>query len=94
MFHLTGLLPGLGPLEMTVVLILGILLFARRLPDVGRYLRKGWQEFSKGRSHDEAESADEPLVAESPALIVWIILVCYVIALLVFGVALKLNSGG
>lgn len=45
---LFALLPGLGPMELTVLLILGVLLFGRRLPDVGRYLGKGIMEFKKG----------------------------------------------
>jgi len=42
-----GLL-GLGGQEMIVIAIIGILLFGRRLPEVGRYLGKGIVEFKKG----------------------------------------------
>src|SRR5207302_2397835 len=45
---LLAFLPGLGPMELTVLLILGVLLFGRKLPDVGRYLGKGIVEFKKG----------------------------------------------
>src|SRR5271170_6249682 len=38
----------LGPQEMIVILIIGVLLFGRKLPEVGRYLGKGIIEFKKG----------------------------------------------
>jgi sec-independent protein translocase protein TatA len=39
---------GLGPGEMVVLAIIGVLLFGRKLPEVGRYLGKGIVEFKKG----------------------------------------------
>ena len=39
---------GLGGTEMFVLLILGVLLFGKKLPDVGRSLGKGLVEFKKG----------------------------------------------
>lgn len=39
---------GLGPTELLVIAILGLLLFGRKLPEVGRYLGKGIIEFKKG----------------------------------------------
>jgi sec-independent protein translocase protein TatA len=37
-----------GTQEMLVLLVLGVLLFGRKLPEVGRYLGKGIVEFKKG----------------------------------------------
>jgi sec-independent protein translocase protein TatA len=39
---------GLGPAEIAVVLVIGVLLFGKRLPDMGRYLGKSITEFKKG----------------------------------------------
>jgi sec-independent protein translocase protein TatA len=39
---------NLGPQEIIILLLLGVLLFGRRLPEVGRYLGKGLVEFKKG----------------------------------------------
>jgi sec-independent protein translocase protein TatA len=36
-----------GP-QLLIVLIVGVLIFGRRLPEVGRYLGKGITEFRKG----------------------------------------------
>jgi sec-independent protein translocase protein TatA len=39
---------NLGPQEMIIVLVVGVLLFGRRLPEMGRFLGKGIVEFKKG----------------------------------------------
>ena len=39
---------NLGPAEIIVLAIIGVLLFGRKLPEVGRYLGKGIVEFKKG----------------------------------------------
>src|ERR1051326_4784494 len=39
---------SLGGPEMVLLLIIGVLLFGRKLPEVGRYLGKGIVEFKKG----------------------------------------------
>src|SRR2546428_10637849 len=38
----------LGPWQLLLVLIVGVLIFGRRLPEIGRYLGKGLVEFKKG----------------------------------------------
>jgi sec-independent protein translocase protein TatA len=38
----------LGGTEIIIILLVGVLLFGRRLPEVGRYLGKGIVEFKKG----------------------------------------------
>src|SRR5436853_7938045 len=39
---------NLGAPEIILLLLIGVLLFGRRLPEVGRYLGKGLVEFKKG----------------------------------------------
>src|SRR6516164_5716940 len=53
---------GLGGQEMIILLILGVLLFGRKLPEVGRYLGKGIVEFKKGIKglEDEFEGSAAP----------------------------------
>ena len=46
----------IGPVPLLMLLALGVLLFGRRLPEVGRYLGKGITEFKKGLKGD----VDEP----------------------------------
>ena len=61
---------GLGPGEMMVLAIIGVLLFGRKLPEVGRYLGKGIVEFKKGVKglEDEVDGTittrQEPIVEQ------------------------------
>ena len=53
---------GFGWQEMVVLGLLGLLLFGKRLPEVGRSLGKGIVEFKKGLSgvEDELNKASSP----------------------------------
>jgi sec-independent protein translocase protein TatA len=65
---------NLGAQEMIVLLIIGVLLFGRKLPEVGRYLGKGIVEFKKGIKglEDEidtsasAQANPNPMVLDQP----------------------------
>ncbi len=46
---------GLGTQEILIILVIGVLLFGRKLPEVGRYLGKGIVEFKKGMKGLEDE---------------------------------------
>ena len=57
---LFGFLEGLfSPSHMIILLIIGILIFGKRLPEMGRYLGKGIVEFKKGMRglEDEIEGS-------------------------------------
>ena len=64
---------NLGAQEMLILLIIGVLLFGRKLPEVGRYLGKGIVEFKKGIKglEDEFDASataqrQEPTPLEQP----------------------------
>src|SRR3954465_12032602 len=73
---MTGLLlggvRGLGGIEIVCLIVVGVLLFGRKLPEVGKYLGKGIVEFKKGLKglEDEVEGTasprHEPLPLEQP----------------------------
>ena len=44
-----------GPTEMIIILVVAVLLFGKRLPEVGRSLGKGLMEFKKGIGDIEGE---------------------------------------
>lgn len=59
---------SLGPFEMGIILILALLLFGRRLPEVGKSLGKGIVEFKKGIKGIEDEiEAETSKPAPPPA---------------------------
>ena len=64
---------GLGGTEWFILIILGVLLFGKRLPEVGRSLGKGMMEFKKGLQgiedevHGSIRSATDDTPAAQPA---------------------------
>ncbi|MFN8744372.1 MAG: twin-arginine translocase TatA/TatE family subunit, partial [Phycisphaerales bacterium] len=54
-----GFIQNLGPLELLIIFAVLLLLFGRRLPEVGKSLGKGIVEFKKGISgvEDDANRA-------------------------------------
>jgi sec-independent protein translocase protein TatA len=62
-----------GPMQILIILALGVLFFGKRLPEIGRSLGKGIVEFKKGLKglEDEVEShtsvqKHEPMALEPP----------------------------
>ena len=51
-----------GPAEWMIIAAFGLILFGKRLPEVGRSLGKGIVEFKKGLKgvEDEVEEASDP----------------------------------
>jgi sec-independent protein translocase protein TatA len=60
---------GLGPTEMIIILVLGVLLFGRKLPEVGKYLGKSIVEFKKGMKglEDNVDNVGSPTMAATSA---------------------------
>lgn len=54
-----GFIGNLGPWEWIIILVLGLLIFGKRLPDVGKNLGKAIVDFKKGLKgvEDEVEQA-------------------------------------
>src|SRR5205085_2344329 len=58
-----------GPFEMMLLAGLGLLIFGKRLPEVGRNIGKGIVEFKRGLKEAENEISSEPSVpAAQPQL--------------------------
>lgn len=48
MVNTLGFIQNIGPMEWVVILVIMLLLFGKRLPEVGKSLGKGIVEFKKG----------------------------------------------
>ena len=57
-----------GPFEMMLLAGLGLLLFGKRLPEVGRNIGKGIVEFKRGLKEAETEITSEPTTTTQQAL--------------------------
>lgn len=60
-------LQNIGLPEMIVIGLIALLLFGRRLPEVGRSLGKGIVEFKKGLRDIEDDVSDRPSEPRKPA---------------------------
>jgi sec-independent protein translocase protein TatA len=66
---LFGIFEGiLAPSHILLLLVIGILFFGKRLPEMGRYLGKGIVEFKKGLKglEDEVEGSMSPRQESAP----------------------------
>src|SRR5947199_10864708 len=63
---LVGFLPNLGFSEVMVLMVIGVILFGRKLPEVGKYLGKGIVEFKKGLKGLEDEVDTSAALAPRP----------------------------
>jgi sec-independent protein translocase protein TatA len=63
-------LEGFSPIHLLVLLGIGVLLFGKRLPEIGRSLGKGIVEFKKGLKglEDDVESHHSPLPDQRAAI--------------------------
>ncbi|MFZ5831307.1 MAG: Sec-independent protein translocase subunit TatA/TatB [Planctomycetota bacterium] len=64
---LVGFLPNLGPQEMLVIGVVAVLLFGKRLPEVGRSLGKSLAEFNRSVRglQEQITSAADPTPSAS-----------------------------
>jgi sec-independent protein translocase protein TatA len=62
-----ALIGPLGHWELLIILVLGLLIFGRRLPEVGRSLGKGIVEFKRGIKDIGDEIEDESSKPPTPA---------------------------
>jgi sec-independent protein translocase protein TatA len=58
-----------APSHIIIVLIVGVLLFGKRLPEIGRSLGKGLQEFRRGFSglEDDVQGTNNPRLEAPPS---------------------------
>ncbi|HGY92037.1 MAG TPA: twin-arginine translocase TatA/TatE family subunit [Planctomycetes bacterium] len=64
---LTFLFLGMGPQEIFVLVVLGLILFGRRLPEVGRSLGKSFVQFKAGLQDMQAELKEMDRMTDAAA---------------------------
>ncbi len=57
--NVLGFLGNFGMMEWAVILVIALLLFGRRLPEVGRSMGQGIREFKKGLKETEEDARKE-----------------------------------
>ena len=62
-YCLAGIIGPIGTPELIIILVVALLIFGKRLPDVGKSLGKGIVEFKKGLKGvtDEVSKADREI---------------------------------
>lgn len=60
-------MPNIGPMEIAIVLIIALIVFGpKRLPELGKSLGRGIQEFRGTISGDKSEPDESPALEPAP----------------------------
>ncbi len=63
-------MPNIGPMEIIVVLIIALVVFGpKRLPELGKSLGKGIQEFKGTISGDHASTDEQDAIEPAPVAV-------------------------
>lgn len=63
-------MPNIGPMEIAIVLIIALIVFGpKRLPELGRSLGKGIQEFKGTIGGEKTEASTAPAVEAPPVVV-------------------------
>jgi len=63
-------MPNIGPMEIAIVLIIALIVFGpKRLPELGKSLGKGIQEFKGTIGGDKPEPAATAAVEQAPVVV-------------------------
>jgi sec-independent protein translocase protein TatA len=63
-------MPNIGPMEIIVVLIIALVVFGpKRLPELGKSLGKGIQEFKGTISGDHASADEQDAIEPAPVAV-------------------------
>jgi sec-independent protein translocase protein TatA len=62
------MLPGIGPMELIVVLVIALLIFGpKKLPDLGRSVGSGMREFKNSVTRNDDERDELPAAEQARA---------------------------
>jgi len=63
-------MPNIGPMEIAIVLIIALIVFGpKRLPELGKSLGKGIQEFKGTIGGDKSDSAEQNTIEPAPVVV-------------------------